>query len=590
MAIFTPASVRSIAPTGDITGSILIGIVAFGVALFISLLISFFITGHDQNLPVAFATIANHGLPFVADHFPVYDWSQALEISYYVCGISSIVIGIFSGVLIYLADRPEPIRHVSGRQKIAGTEAISTWKKQQVVEQKWGGAGLPLVQTPAGDLLSISLDRETKHLLFVGGIGAGKTTLIRPLIDAARERGDRCLIFDNKSDYTSTAVRVKNIILIAPWDARGAAWDIAADVQNRADAEAFSDSLITGNDKDPMWSNAARAVLTAMIVRAQRQAPGEWSFNFLADILAAGDAEIQATVTTFTPEFSVLVADLESRTTTSILINLISFLRPVFTLADAWGRCKTQGKFSMRRWIHEQGHEASKSTVVIQGNGAHSALQQAITQCIFSAITREITSPRVTDAAPGDRSIALFLDEFKQLGKLNDFGVLVEVGRSKGVRLSVGIQDISQLREVYGNDVTTTWLSSFGTMIVGRLSGADTSEWVSKFYGKRKILRYQPSYSNDGTAAPSRTDQWVEDDIPVVRQEEFTSGLGPDADGVTVFVTTGDDFVYELEGRHLTATEKKQKRPATMPARWTDADWPSAANVAMAQTTGEADA
>lgn len=139
MAIFTPASVRSVAPTGDITGSILIGVFAFGVALFFTLLISFFITGHDQNLPAAFATIANHGLPFVAGHFPVYDWSQALEISYYVCGFSSIVIGIFSGVLIYLADRPEPIRHVSGRQKISGSKAISVWQKQQAAEQQWGG-------------------------------------------------------------------------------------------------------------------------------------------------------------------------------------------------------------------------------------------------------------------------------------------------------------------------------------------------------------------------------------------------------------------------------------------------------------------
>lgn len=558
----------------------MIGVVAFCAAFCASLLISFFITGHDGNLQAAFITILNHGLPFVADHFPVYDWSPALEISLYVCGISSIVIGIFSGVLIYIADRPEPIRHLSGRQKISGSEAISIWQKQQASEQQWGGVGLPIIETPEGDFLTISLDRETKHLLFVGGIGAGKTTLIRPLIDAARLRGDKCLIFDNKSDYTSSCVGAKQIILLAPWDARGAAWDIAADIQNRADAEALADALIIGNDRDPMWANAARAVLTAMIIRAQNQAPGHWSFDFLTDILAAGYAEIQATVSSFTPEFSILVADGESRTTSSILMNLIAFMRPIFALADAWCHCKTTAKFSVRRWIHGQGIEANKLTVVIQGNGAHSALQQALTQALFSAITREITSPRVTDAAPGERRIQLFLDEFKQLGKLNDFGTLVEVGRSKGVRLTVGIQDISQLREIYGNDVTTTWLGSFGTYVVGRLSGADTTEWISKFYGKGKILRYQPSYSNDGKAAPSRTDQWVEDEIPVVRQEEFTSQLGPNADGVTVLVTTGDQFVYQLSARHLTATEKRPKRPATLPARWTEPDW-NASDVAV---------
>ncbi|PTB86868.1 hypothetical protein C9940_00620 [Pseudidiomarina aestuarii] len=458
-------------------------------------------------------------------------------------------------------------------KKSAAAKLFLYGRSSRLLNSNGGGAGLPIIETPNGDLLTISLDRETKHLLFVGGIGAGKTTLIRPLIDAARLRGDKCLIFDNKSDYTSSCVGAKQIILLAPWDARGAAWDIAADIQNRADAEALADALIIGNDRDPMWANAARAVLTAMIIRAQNQAPGHWSFDFLTDILAAGYAEIQATVSSFTPEFSILVADGESRTTSSILMNLIAFMRPIFALADAWCRCKTTTKFSVRRWIHGQGIEANKLTVVIQGNGAHSALQQALTQALFSAITREITSPCVTDAAPGERRIQLFLDEFKQLGKLNDFGTLVEVGRSKGVRLTVGIQDISQLREIYGNDVTTTWLGSFGTYVVGRLSGADTTEWISKFYGKGKILRYQPSYSNDGTAAPSRTDQWVEDEIPVVRQEEFTSRLGPNADGVTVLVTTGDQFVYQLSARHLTDTEKRPKRPATLPARWTEPDW-----------------
>lgn len=576
--LFLPApSASNQGPQGDVAVAIFIGIAAFIMSVAL-LLFPVFKLLNLSDTKAAYYTVVNNFFPV---NQAVYKNIQYLEPATLIVIVLSMLIGAAAFYCFLQSDTPDKEIALEGRKMLKGVDAIKMWKKVMSKEELWGKAGILLCQTPTGEELTISQDRETKHVLIVGASGSGKTTILRPRIDAARSRGDRCLIFDNKSDYTATLPNSRDIILVAPWDARGWAWDVAVDCRNKSDAQALANAIVE-ESKEPMWSNSARAILTALIVRCQKESPAVWGFSNLTELMKS-DKEIQRSVQLYTPEFSILVLDMESKTVTSYLVTLIAYMMPIFTLADAWDRCAVAGRFSIKNWLHETGLEAERKTLIIQGNGAEEGLQKMLTQSLIYSIKREVTSPRFTDVAPHERRINLFLDEFKQLGKLEGFGTLIEVGRSKGIRLTIVLQDIQQLFELYGKEVAQTWLSNFGTYVIGKLSGVDTTKWLSDTVGKKRIRVFSASYSNDGVNVGSRTDSYQEQDRAVIQPEEFSRLLGVHETGVRVALFTNDDYLYIVDSVSLTHEQTKPKRLHTVPANWTKSEWPSAHDVAIAE-------
>lgn len=577
MFFLAPPTLNNQKPHGDIATAILVGIAALAGSFLALLFVSFKILSLAET-KAAYYTVLNAFYPVKQ---PIYHNIQYLDIAIMSSLVISMLLAAAAAYFFLKADTPLAEVAISGRKMLKDDEAIKVWQKVMDKEEKWGKLGILICRTPSNIDLTISEDRETKHCLLVGGTGSGKTTVLRPRIDAARERGDRCLIFDNKSDYTATLPDASEILLVAPWDSRGWAWDVAVDVRNKSDAIALSNAIVEAA-KDPLWSNAARAILTALIVRCQKESPQEWGFSNLTHLMKS-DTEIQRSVQKYTPEFSILVVDMTSKTVTSILVTLIAFMTPIFMLADAWDNCRVANKFSIKNWLHETGIEADKKTMIIQGNGAEEQLQTMITQSILTAIKREVTSPNFTDVAPDQRRINLFLDEFKQLGKLEGFGTLLEVGRSKGIRLTVVLQDVQQLFEIYGKEVAQTWLSNFGTYIVGSLAGVDTTRWLSDMVGTKRMRVYSSSFSNDGVNIGSRTDSYQEQDRAVIEPTDFKRLLGTMEAGARVALFTGDDYIYIVDACHLTKEQKRTKRLPTVPAAWTKPEWPSALDVATAE-------
>lgn len=76
---------------------------------------------------------------------------------------------------------------------------------------------------------------ESYNILAVGTQGSGKTGLLRAWLEQLIERGDRVVVHDVKGDMTA-GLPADRMILVAPHDARSAAWDIARDIGDRAAA------------------------------------------------------------------------------------------------------------------------------------------------------------------------------------------------------------------------------------------------------------------------------------------------------------------------------------------------------------------
>ncbi|MDB2705283.1 type IV secretion system DNA-binding domain-containing protein [Pseudomonadota bacterium] len=564
-------------PTGDMASSIFIGFIAFIASILLLLLPVFYFFNMTGNIVVAYLSAVNTFVPLEGNLYRDIDY---LYEAFFAIQFIAMFIGAYVFYLTYKSTVPEKEIQLEGRVLLRDDEAVDKWRENMDKEEEWGEPGILICETPTGEILTISEDRESKHAALIGGSGAGKTTILRPRIDAARARGDRVIIFDNKSDFTITLDNGADILLVAPWDRRGWAWDIAADFRNEFDALTLANSIIP-ESKDPMWSKAAVAIFKSAIMRCQRELPLKWGWSHVLQILA-NDKDIKATVDKYQPKSSVLVEDITSKTAQSIMVTMKSFIEPLYYLADAWDRCPVPGRFSLKNWLRAEGHEVKKKTLIIQGNGSFEIIQTMLSQLLFSAIKREITSPTFPDISrPSERRINMFLDEFVQMGKLDGFQSFLATGRSKGLRVTLAIQDPHQLYEVYGRDVAQTWLSGFGTHIIGTLKGVETTQWLSDMLGKKRIRVYVPSFSSDSNSR-TRSDSYQEQDRYVVNPDQFSRELGTHGLGGRLILFLGDDYVYMVDAVHLSDEIKSQKRVAIKPARWTSPEWPSAYDAAIA--------
>ena len=400
----------------------------------------------------------------------------------------------------------------------------------------------------------------SQHVLAVGGVGAGKSTFMRPLLQRIVKSGDRLLCFDPKGEFTAG---FKSPIIMAPWDARSYAWDIAADMRNHGDMERFAAAVIK-DSQDPMWSNAARGLLVGFLVYLQSARGTQWGWQDLADMLTLPEEDILPLMQRYYPEASRAVAA-ASVTTKGILINLDSFCRPIFHLARAWGHLPAQRRISFVRWTKDP--KIATRQIMLQGNGAYPELTRAYVEGIVSVIAGIVNSVELDDDPA--RKLWILADEFAQMGKI-PIRPLFEVGRSRGVRCVVACQDFAQLEEVHGKEGTRALISMCGTLMVGRIGPGETAETLSKNLGTREVERSNVSTSYDGKAgssSPTTTLTYSRDSLALYVPAELAARLGdkPSLNGC-VFAVAVQGKTYEILWPYFSMPKV---RKAHVAAQWT---------------------
>lgn len=480
----------------------------------------------------------------------------------YTRNVISAISGLAAGMYVsWIAARPQ-----TGERTIRGGNLIVAADSKSVSKKLSRGAdGIEIAPG-----LRLTRDRETKHFFIVGGTGSGKSVAAWRIITAAAARGDRQLIFDFKGiteKMPATVLpsgRISEPMLVCPWDSRSAIWDVAADVRCKSGARDFAARMVQESG-DPMWSNSARGVLTGCVVFLQKTKKTSWTWSDLAHVVSLPRADIAKILEEHHPE-ALRAIEHGGKTADSILINLAAYVAPIFDLALAWpdSAYATRQKISFQCWTASP--KSSQRTIIIRTSSAFRELSASLAPAIIGAIAAKISD--LPDIEPEKNALWIVADEFPRLGKIDDWGQFLDVGRSKSIRAVTVVQTVSQIKKLYGEDVMDSWTSLVATSIFGKSKGK-TAEWISRAVGKRDIERSNFSL-NSGAGGQSGSQSWsAERGIEHISAIEVQQKLGTldeligKKTGVRVLIEgLGDPLIVDLPFQKLPALRLAEIRAA----------------------------
>jgi len=409
--------------------------------------------------------------------------------------------------------------------------------------------------TSGGKAVSFGLDEDilSKHTLFVGGTGCGKSNLFYHFVKQLKAKmgtDDVMIIFDSKGDFYDKfrPTPRKDIVLgNAPkYRSHPERWNVFREVladgwedreiviNTQEICKAFFEERTENNSNNPFFPNAARDVLAMLMIALVRG--GDYSSSkdkndycsmFLNNEMLKAILD-EYTVNDILEETHVKYSDMARITTyiggkgskqaEGVLAELYSVASDIFR-----GVFADKGGFSMRKFIREKGGR----TLYLEYDLSSGSVLAPIYTLLFDLALKEALGR--TAGAIGN--VYLIVDELKLLPRLKHIDDGINFGRSLGVKIFAGLQSIEQLYADYKEADAKNIIAGFSSIYVFRANDPRTREFARDLFGENlTVERYLDTKEMLIDAAP-RSGHTVEDwDLRRLRTGEAIVGLAGRAD------------------------------------------------------------
>lgn len=405
-------------------------------------------------------------------HVALHDVSQICIKSM----IISLVTTIFCFILLYNWLKRRGAKQAATTH-LRGDELVDVNKVREMVIKSKNISEMSLSN------LTLPKDFECRHVLIHGTTGSGKSVCIRELLDQIRQRGDKAIVYDKGCDYVSTYFREGKDILLNPLDERTCAWHLWDECRDSADFDSLAAALmpLTIGNSDPFWISAARTIFAASARQMQKN-PNR-SISLLLKALLTADLETLGKFLKGT-EAETLASDKIEKTAISIRSVLTTYLKSLKYIKDI------PNSFSIRQWIQD---DNQKNWLFISSiSDKHETLKPLISMWL------DIAANSLMSLTPSyDRRIWMIFDELPSLQRLPYLPEAFAEARKFGGCLVAGMQSISQLRKIYGQNAAEEISNLCNTRIFFRDPSFDTAQWASRELGEIETeeMKENVSYS-----------------------------------------------------------------------------------------------
>jgi hypothetical protein len=383
----------------------------------------------------------------------------------------------------------EELKQVPDLEKNRALEPYSS-KPGEYDTVSWGMIRIPYVETE-------------NHFLAVGATGSGKTLMIHALMKTVLPKikthpNFRAFVYDDKPDFLPFAKQLEleqYVWNFDPFDANGVAWDMAADVTTYAEAEQVAAVLapIDPGLHEPYFQQAVQGFLSAVLISFMETCGTNWT---LRDVLLAFSSKprLEKVLNRHPQSIRRSRAFLgANKSLGEVLSTLRTKLGPYEIPAALWAHAKE--KRSVRKW-----HE-SNAILLVRNREIFSQAVRPINQALFRMASLFLLNQPDSQT----RSSWVFLDEIREIGRLEGFHALGNKGRTKGVRLVLGFQSISGMRAEHRDKNAADEIANVcGHRTFLHTDCAMTREWAAGHMGNIVVDETVFSFSKaSGDRSPS---------------------------------------------------------------------------------------
>lgn len=370
---------------------------------------------------------------------------------------------------------------------------------------------------PDGRDLYVPIDDNllSRHIMFLGGIGTGKTNAFNQIVGQLRQsltNQDVVIIFDTKGDFYHTFYRQGDIVISNDDTATGSNgkdyWNLFNEIELDEHAEEniveiakalFHQKLEKTNQ--PFFPNAAKDLFSAILMHFTRNKqldPNNFSLRKFLDTSSTSEIreilkqhdDLKAMVT--------YIFDDRSPQTQGVISELQQLSREIFL-----GNFKKEGSLSIRNIVRNKGGKF----VFIEYDLGIGNMLSPIYSLLFDLAIKEALSRKKSEG-----SVYFVTDEFSLIPNLQHVDDAVNFGRSLGVKFMIGIQNIDQVYENYGENRARSLLSGFLTSVCFRVNDYKSKEYIKELHGvNRKKEIYMASVQGRGLVENVRDANVVED-------------------------------------------------------------------------------
>lgn len=367
----------------------------------------------------------------------------------------------------------------------------------------FGASGVTILEgmhVHAGPPGPFALDAEllSTHILFLGGINAGKTNALKTLLGQLRASSgpnDVFIIFDTKGDFQRGFYRPGDAVLSGDpaRDAGGVTWNLFRDLPSEPGlreeeiyeiaSTIFSDELDRAGE-NMFFAAAARDIFAGVV---EAMAAGEPPRG----LAGYSNADLRETLESPAPDLHGLLSGTPSLAGTARYLeggdhveSILAFLQ--LTLRRSFsGVFRRSGDFSVRDFVRGRGGRA----LFIEYDIAVGASLVPAYRVLMDMAIKEALGfgrRRLGEAGRVPDNFYFILDEFALLPRLSHIGDGINFGRELGLKFLVATQNVGQVLRGYPDSLGESILSGFGTLFAFRLLDDSSRTLVRQRYGSNR--------------------------------------------------------------------------------------------------------
>ena len=315
-----------------------------------------------------------------------------------------------------------------------------------------------------------------RNFLAVGSMGVGKTVVIDQIIEDARKAGKKLIIYDKTGEFTKKWYRADRDYILNPIDARCADWSIFADLREITDAGMIARFFVPENKKssDPVWDNAARIVLQDAISVTYKK--GGTMADIRDVIINYSNEDLVALFKDHKTISQRIISLKNERGTESVMLTLSS--QPVLQFFPFFD--KRNATFSIRDYVRRD----DDSCLFLTSNAVHrNAIRPFIGAWIDLALMEAMSMGQSVD----DLRLMFIIDELASLSKLESLDIALSEARQFGISTVIGMQNIAQAVEIYGEEMTKVYIANLQNKLILRTEEEASAKQLAEILGKEEV-------------------------------------------------------------------------------------------------------